>query len=395
MPMDNLSFDDTKVAYAAKTNLQLRKAHYLFFIVKNTLVTKVISNSLNLAIKLRLPVKYFLRKTVFEHFCGGESIKESTSTVTKLWKYNIRSVLDYSVEGKKSEIAFNKTLDETLKTIINATGNSSIAFCVFKPTGIGSAEIMEKVQLGHKLNNTEFIELEKIKARYHKLAKAAYENRVKLLIDAEDSWYQETVDSLVYEVMQKYNKHRVTVFNTYQMYRIESLSNLKLALTKAKEQGYKLGVKLVRGAYMENERKRATLLNYKDPICVSKSDTDHNYNEALSLCINQIKHLEVFSGTHNETSTQLLMSLMQQVGIHKNDERVYFSQLYGMSDNISYSLAKAKYNVAKYLPYGPIRFVMPYLIRRAEENSSVDGQSRKEITLIKQELERRKLETKL
>ncbi|RLD22542.1 MAG: proline dehydrogenase [Bacteroidetes bacterium] len=384
------SFDNTELAFASKTDWQLKKAYYLFKIVNNNTMASVATFSATLGLNLHLPIKGIIKKTVFEHFCGGETILECEETSEKMAKYNVGSILDYSVEGKDSEEAFDKALSETLKTLENAKGNLSVPYCVFKPTGLGSSILMEKVQLGEELSDSEKEAFERVKKRYDTLSKAAYDNDVRLLIDAEDSWYQDTIDDLLYDLMEKYNKERAIVFNTYQMYRWESLENIKKAHQMANEKGFVLGAKLVRGAYMEVERERAEEKGYNDPICVDKEATDKSYDDGLKYCVENIDNIELFNGTHNEQSNFYLADLMARAGLERNDSRIFFVQLFGMSDNISFVLADAGYNVAKYLPYGPIKHVMPYLIRRASENTSVGGQSSRELVMLSQEMRRRK-----
>ena len=384
------SFKNTELAFALKSDWDLKKAYLLFLIIKNNFVAKIATGSANLAIKLHLPIRGIVKKTVFGHFCGGESIEECQQTAQGMAKYNVGTILDYSVEGKHDEEAFDSTLRETIRTIENAKGNRNVPYAVFKPTGIGSAEIMEKVQLEHTLSEDEAAAFARIEERYDKIAKAAYDNDVRLLIDAEDTWYQETVDTLVYRMMKKYNSKRAIVFNTYQMYRWASLGNIEKAHKEAIKEGYVLGAKLVRGAYMENERERAEKHGYADPICKNKQATDDSYNGGLKYCVDNINEIELFNGSHNEESNLYLTQLMEKAGLERDDSRIYFAQLYGMSDNITYVLSDAGYNAAKYLPYGPVQYVMPYLIRRAEENTSVEGQSSRELVLIKSELERRK-----
>lgn len=384
------SFDNTELAFASKTDWQLKKAYYLFRIVNNNSMASIATFSANLGLKLHLPIKGIIKNTVFEHFCGGETISECKIASDKMAEYNVGSILDYSVEGKDSEEAFDNAFSETLQTIENAKDNPDVPYCVFKPTGLGSSNLMEKVQLGETLSDGEKDAFERIRNRYDVLSQAAYDNDVRLLIDAEDSWYQNTIDDLLYELMEKYNKKRAIVFNTYQMYRWESLDNIKKAHQMANEQGFVLGAKLVRGAYMEVERERAEEKGYPDPICVDKEATDKCYDDGLKYCVENIDNIELFNGTHNEQSNFYLANLMARAGLDRNDSRIFFVQLYGMSDNVSFVLADAGYNVAKYLPYGPIKHVMPYLIRRASENTSVGGQSSRELVMLSQEMRRRK-----
>lgn len=384
------SFENTEMAFVAKSDWQLKKAYWLFRVVNNNLMAKISTRAANISLQLHLPVKGMIKKTVFEHFCGGESIEESKGTVSILSKYKVGAILDYSVEGKNNENAFDATLIETLKTIENAKGNDEIPYCVFKPTGMGSADLMEKVQLGIDLSEEEKLSFEKIRNRYITISQSAFDNNVRLLIDAEDSWYQDTIDDLVYEMMERFNKKRAIVFNTYQMYRWASLQNIKEAHKLGRDKSFVLGAKLVRGAYMENERERANIKGYEDPICTDKHATDKSYDDGLKYCVENIDSIELFNGSHNEHSNLYLTELMKKHKLDKDDKRIFFAQLYGMSDNISFVLANADYNVAKYVPYGPVKFVMPYLIRRAEENTSVAGQSSRELKLLKAEIIRRK-----
>lgn len=384
------SFNDTALAFAPKSDWQLKKAYYLFRIVNNNTMANLATFSAKVSLQLHLPIKGIIKKTVFEHFCGGETIEECKSTSQYMAEYNVKSILDYSVEGKNTEEAFDNVLAETLKTINNAQGNNNVPYCVFKPTGIGSDKLMEKIQLGKELTDQEFKNFERVKERYDILCRAAHDADVRLLIDAEHSWYQNTLDDLLYNLMEKYNKERAIVYNTYQMYRWESLDNIKKAHAVAKQKGFVLGAKLVRGAYMEVERERAEEKGYQDPICKDKEATDNSYNGGLKYIVENIGEIELFSGTHNEYSNYYLTELMHDAGLKRDDSRIFHVQLYGMSDNISYVLADAGYNVAKYLPYGPVKYVMPYLIRRAQENTSVGGQSSRELKMLTNELKRRK-----
>ena len=394
MKISSSSFENTEMAFMSKSDWQLKKAYWLFKVVNNNTMANVSTKLANLALQMHLPVKGIIKKTVFEHFCGGESIEESQRTVNILSNYQVGAILDYSVEGKNNEAAFDATLAETLKTIQNAKGNPKIPYCVFKPTGMGSAELMEKIQLGIELTALEKQQFEKMRNRYFAIGQAAFDNDIRLLIDAEDSWYQQTIDTLLYEMMEKFNKKRAIVFNTYQMYRWASLKNIKNAHAKGKEKGYIVGAKLVRGAYMENERVRAKEHGYEDPICFDKLATDKSYNDGLKYCVEHIEEMELFNGSHNEYSNLYLTELMKKQGLANDDKRIFFAQLFGMSDNISFILGNAGYNVAKYVPYGPVKHVMPYLIRRAEENTSVAGQSSRELNLLQKEMIRRKEKVK-
>jgi proline dehydrogenase len=343
------------------------------------------------AIKIGFPVGWAARPTLYAYFVGGETITSCKKAVEKLEEYNVRAILDYSVEGKEDDADIEKALIETIQSIMNAGANPNIPFSVFKPTAFGKSAILEKASSGATLNDNETKELEKFKSRIDKLCNKAFEVNIPILIDAEDSWYQNLFDEVCESMMEKYNKEKAIVFNTYQMYRWDRLDYLKLAHKKATEGNYFLGAKFVRGAYMEKERLRASEMGYKDPIQPDKEATDRDYNQALKYCVENIHNISIFNGTHNEYSNAYLAQLMEEHKLERNDSRIWFSQLYGMSDNISFNLANDGYNVAKYMPYGPVNHVLPYLLRRAEENTSVKGQSGRELLLISAEMKRRRL----
>ncbi|MFP4091733.1 MAG: proline dehydrogenase family protein [Cyclobacteriaceae bacterium] len=307
-----------------------------------------------------------------------------------LASHRVKTILDYSAEGEKTEKGFEQTTRETLATIMHARNSPDLPFCVFKTSGIASVNLLEKIQAGAQLTDQEKVAFEKVKQRVDTLCQAAYEAGIGIFIDGEESWIQDVIDEMAEEMMRKYNQERVTVYNTYQMYRRDMLDRLKMSFRKAVTHQYYLGAKLVRGAYMEKERERAEEKGYPDPIQPNKQATDDDYNQALLFCINNKQRVSMVSGSHNEYSNQYLVLLMQKHSMRPDDPRVYFSQLFGMSDNISFNLAQAGYNVAKYVPYGPIESVMPYLFRRAEENTSVAGQSSREFRLVSSELKRRK-----
>lgn len=345
----------------------------------------------NFALKAHLPVEGLIRSTVFDHFCGGINENDCLSVVDKMFTKGVSSVLDYSVEGKEEEAQFDAALEMILKTVDFAKERLAIPFAVFKPTGFGRIALYEKVGTGAELSEKEQEEWNRVIARFDKVCKIAHEKDVALLIDAEESWMQDAADDLVIDMMRKYNKKRAIVFNTLQMYRWDRLDYLKKIHEQAKTEGFFIGMKIVRGAYMEKENERALDKGYKSPICLTKQATDDNYDASIVYMLDNIDLMYIFAGTHNESSSYQLMELMNERGIAKNDDRIFFGQLYGMSDNISYNLAIQGYNVAKYLPFGPVRDVMPYLIRRAEENTSVAGQTSRELDLIKKERTRRKL----
>ncbi|RZK01745.1 MAG: proline dehydrogenase [Flavobacterium sp.] len=383
-------FNNTQVAFSLKSDTELDRAYFLFKLIDSQPLVRIGTAVTNFAIKAHLPVEGLIRATVFDHFCGGVNENDCLSVVDKMYTKGVSSVLDYSVEGKEEEAQFDAALEMTLKTIDFAEEKKSIPFAVFKPTGFGRFELYEKLGEGQTLNAEEQAEWNRVVERFDIVCKAAHHKDVALLIDGEESWMQDAADDLVAEMMKKYNKEKAIVFNTLQMYRWDRLDYLKKLHEQAKQDGFYIGMKLVRGAYMEKEIKRAEEKGYPSPICESKEATDSNYDAAVLYMVEHLEKMAIFAGTHNELSSYKLMDLMRINNIAKDDNRIWFGQLYGMSDNISYNLAENGYNVAKYLPFGPVRDVMPYLIRRAEENTSVAGQTSRELTLIKTERDRRK-----
>jgi proline dehydrogenase len=384
-------FDNTQVAFSLKNNRELNRAHFLFKLIGNPSLVKIGTSLTNFALNFHLPVEGLIRATVFDHFCGGVSENDCLKVVDKMYTKRVSSVLDYSVEGKEEEAQFDAALEMTLKTIEFAKAKEAIPFAVFKPTGLGRIALYEKIGAKAELTENEKAEWSRVAARFETICKTAFEKDVMLLIDAEESWMQDAADDLATEMMRKYNKSKALIFNTLQMYRWDRMDFLKKLHETAKTEGFYIGMKVVRGAYMEKEAERAALKGYKNPICESKEATDNNYDTCIAYMMSNIDKMAIFEGTHNEASSYKLMELMQQNGISKNDNRIWFGQLYGMSDNISYNLAESGYNVAKYLPFGPVRDVMPYLIRRAEENTSVAGQTGRELMLLETEKKRRKL----
>ena len=387
--MKNL-FDNTQIAFSLKSDTELDRAYFLFKLIANEPLVRIGTAVTNFAIKANLPVEGLIRATVFDHFCGGVNENDCIPVVDKMFTKGVSSVLDYSVEGKEEEEQFDTVLEKTLKLIDFAKEKKSIPFAVFKPSGFGRIDLFEEVSLGKKLSSAENEEWNRVVARFEKVCQASYDSDVALLIDAEESWMQDAVDDLVAKMMQKYNKLKPIVFNTLQMYRWDRLDYLKKLHEKSKLEGFFIGMKLVRGAYMEKENERAIEKGYPTPICASKEATDENYDAAVKYMVDHLDIMSIFEGTHNEASTYFLMDLMEERGIKSTDNRIWFGQLYGMSDNISYNLAAEGYNVAKYLPFGPVKDVMPYLIRRAEENTSVAGQTSRELNLLKIERKRRK-----
>ncbi len=384
-------FNNTEVAFSLKSDTELERAYFLFKLIESQPLVKIGTAVTNFALKAHLPVEGLIRSTVFDHFCGGVNEHDCLSVVDKMYTKGVSSVLDYSVEGKEEEAQFDAALEMILKTVDFANERMAIPFAVFKPTGFGRIVLYEKVGSGAELNEKEKEEWSRVIARFDKVCGIAHNKDVALLIDAEESWMQDSVDDLIDDMMSKYNKEKAIVFSTLQMYRWDRLDYLKKLHERANSEGFFIGMKIVRGAYMEKENERAENKGYKTPICATKQATDDNYDAVIAYMIENIDKMNIFAGTHNEESSYKLMQLMEQKGIAKNDNRIFFGQLYGMSDNISYNLAEQGYNVAKYLPFGPVRDVMPYLIRRAEENTSVAGQTSRELDLIKKERSRRKL----
>ena len=383
-------FNNTEIAFALKTDTELDRAYFLFKMIDNEPLVRIGTAVTNFALKAHLPVEGLIRATVFDHFCGGTTEEDCLAVVDKMYTKGVSSVLDYSVEGKEEEEQFDAALEMTLKTVEFAKERSAIPFAVFKPTGLGRFYLYEKIGEKQPLTLEEQNEWNRVVSRFDLICKTAYENDVALLIDGEESWMQDAADDLVTEMMRKYNKEKTIVFNTLQLYRWDRLDYLKKLHKQAQEEGFFIGMKLVRGAYMEKENKRAEEKGYPTPICESKEATDVNYDVTMKYMMDHLDIMSIFAGTHNELSSYKVMELMESKGIAKNDSRIWFGQLYGMSDNISYNLAHHGYNVAKYLPFGPVRDVMPYLIRRAEENTSVAGQTSRELNLLKIERNRRK-----
>ena len=388
-----LSFDDTRVAFASKSNARLKKMYALFAAMNNGGLVKMGSGLMQTALRWGLPgTKFVIKNSIFEQFCGGETIAECRPVVAELGKYNIGTILDYSVEGKGNDASYDRTRDEVLATIEEAHYSAHIPFSVFKVSGVASVALLEKIQAGEPLTPAEQTAHHRAVARVDALCERAHRNGVRLFVDAEESWFQQTIDDLADEMMAKYNKEQAIVWNTYQLYRHDRLEALQAAHDAAAQQGYYVGAKLVRGAYMEKEARVARQRGYATPINPSKQATDDLYDEALRYSIDHLDRISVCAGTHNEASSLLLTQLMQEAGIAPGDLRVWFAQLYGMSDNLTYNLADAGYNTAKYLPYGPVEAVMPYLLRRAAENTAIAGQSSREFLLIQKEIQRRKVQ---
>ena len=385
-----LDFDNLEIAFAAKNDRVLKKTHFVFLTMKSNALVKIGTYLAKLALSSGLPVRGLIKRTIFDMFCGGETIEECLSTVAQMKKFNVGAILDYSVEGEKTERGFDHTTREILQVIEQAAKAGNIPFAAIKVTGIGAFDLLAKIHAGQSLSEAEEKAWERVRQRTECICQRAYDRGVPVLIDAEETWIQKAIDQLTISMMKRFNKDRALVYYTFQMYCHRMMNHLKTLHRQAKEEGYVLGAKLVRGAYMEKERDRARELCYEDPVQPDKASCDRDFDAALAYCVAHINEIHLFAGSHNERSNYRLAALLEEYGLAPKAPEVCFAQLYGMSDHISYNLASAGYQVAKYLPYGPIEASMPYLFRRAEENTSVKGQSGRERSLVKRELERRK-----
>mgnify|MGYP003737515903 CR=1 FL=1 len=385
-----VSFENTEIAFKSKSNQELSKAWWLFRFIGSNQLVRIAKPFAGIAVNIGFPFRYMIKQTIFQHFCGGENIGDCEHTIAHLAKYHVHTILDYSVEGKESEADFDRTTQEIIDTQERSVLDEHIPFSVFKLTGIARFAILEKASSGETLTEAERSELDRIRHRVERICKRASELERSVMMDAEESWIQPIMDELMLEMMKRFNKEKAVVYNTFQMYRHDRLAKLKELHAQALEFGFYPGVKLVRGAYMEKERARALEMSYPSPIQPDKNATDRDYNAALTFMMEHIDRFSICAGSHNESSAALLIQLMEEKKIPKNDQRVYFSQLLGMSDHISFNLSHAGYNVAKYVPYGPVKDVLPYLIRRADENTSVAGQTSRELSLLNKERTRRK-----
>ncbi len=390
-PERELSFENTEIAFRHTSNAALKRAYWLFKLININFFVKMGPPVTNFALKIGLPIKGIIRATIFKHFCGGETIEQCDATIKNLYEGKVGTILDYSVEGEDEEHIFDETRDEIIRTIKRAKGDAAIPLTVFKVTGVARFGLLEKLDAGQQLSDAEQQEWSKAKSRVHDICKAAFDQDIPVMIDAEESWIQQTIDALAIDMMRAFNKIKPIVYNTYQLYRHDKLESLKHDVGLAMPEGFYLGAKLVRGAYMEKERKRAAEMGYTSPIQPTKQATDDDYNKALEFCIANVKHVAFIAGTHNEDSCRLLADLLDREGIVHDHPHIYFSQLLGMSDNLSFNLAHADYNVAKYVPYGPVEAVLPYLFRRAQENTAIAGQMSRELSLITKEINRRKI----
>ena len=372
-------FDNTKIGFVLKSNFELEKAYFLFKIISNKTLTNFGKILLNIILTFKLPLLFIVKRTVFKQFCSGANLEESMETVNKLYSKNVYSYLSYSVEGARNNDSFEKSCQDVIDSIEFASDKKNIPFTVFKPTAISKTDNLMRGEIDKIIFD-----------RFDRICKKAFEKNVKILIDAEESWIQDSIDSIVLMMMKKYNKQKTIVFNTVQMYRHDRLEYLKDLYNSSKQNDFEIGIKIVRGAYIEKENIRATQLNYKSPICESKKASDDNYNSGVKFIISNLDKFNLFCGTHNEESIYKIINMINQMGMERSSDKIWFGQLLGMSDHITFNLANENYNVVKYLPYGPIKEVIPYLIRRAEENTSVKGQTSRELTLIKNEISRRK-----
>lgn len=384
------SFDNTAIAFQYKTNADLKQAQFLFSSMGSPTLTRLGMFATHWSMKLGLPVTGLIKKTIYRQFCGGETMEEAAQTAAILARYGVDVILDYGVEGKEDEAEFDRAVPEFIKAIEYAAGNPNIPFISLKVTGFGRFGLLEKVHAQMPLSHEETRAWQAIHDRVNQVCAAAAKHRVRVLIDAEETWIQHAVNILTNDMMDQYNRPEAIVYNTFQLYAHATLSYLKGSYDEAVSKGYVLGAKLVRGAYMEKERARAAELRYPSPIQPDKRSTDRDYDEAVLFCLERLEQLALFIGTHNEQSCLEAARYMENHGIKPDHPRVYFSQLFGMSDNISFNLADSGYKVAKYLPYGPVKDVIPYLMRRAQENTSVAGQTGRELSLINKEMQRRR-----
>ncbi len=384
-------FENTETAFKLKSDADLERAYFLFKLISNEPLVKIGTAVTHFALKSKLPVENLIRATVFDHFCGGTTEEECMPNVEKMHENGVHTVLDYSVEGAEKEAVFDACLTRTLRVMEFVKTHDSIPFAVFKPSGFGRFVLYEKQSSNQPLSAVESEEWARVVGRFERCCQRAADLDIMLLVDAEESWIQPAVDQIVENMMRRFNKNHAIVFNTIQLYRHDRFDYVKKICQEAEEESFFVGLKLVRGAYMEKERARAHALKYISPICADKQTTDKQFNDVSSFLLNRIRSAVLFFGTHNEQSVLDILSEMKKLGIKNNDSRVWFGQLYGMSDHISFNLADEGYNVAKYLPFGPVKDVMPYLIRRAEENTSVAGQTNRELELLKKERVRRKL----
>ncbi len=385
-----LNFENTEIAFKNKSDKDLERAYWLFKMIASNTLIKIGTPITNFSLNIGLPIQGIIRNTIYKQFCGGETIEGCAQAIADLGKGNVTTILDYSVEGEESEDSFDACCQEVLASVAYAKTNKLISFCVFKPTGVGRFDLLAKIDAKQVLTEEEKTEFARVLKRCDAICKACYEAGIPVLVDAEHSWIQDTIDDIARELMERYNKQKPIVYNTYQLYRHDKLASLKADFAYAEKQGFYLGAKIVRGAYMEIERERAEEIGYPSPIQPTKNASDNDYNQAILFSLDHIDRIGLMAGTHNDQSSMLLATEMDKRGIAHNHPHVFFAQLLGMSDNLSFNLGAAGYNVAKYMPYGPVKAVMPYLFRRAQENTSAAGQTSRELSLIIKEKQRRK-----
>jgi proline dehydrogenase len=392
----NISFDNTENAFAYKSDKELKSAKFLFSTMEFPWFVQIGTRLTPFIMKTGLPVHGIIRKTIFKQFVGGETLDETAAIGETLGKYGVQVILDYGVEGKQGEESFDHATEEFLRVINYAASQTNIPFISIKVTGLARFGLLQTLDEAPRLRSgihdheEEIDEWDRVRERMYTICELAAEKNIGVLVDAEESWIQDPVDRLTIEMMELFNKEKVIVYNTIQLYRHDRLHFLKLSHRIAQQQGFMLGVKLVRGAYMEKERSRAHDRGYASPIQPDKAATDRDYNAAIAYCIDHLDQVSVIVASHNEETNLLAAQLLNDKGLPHNHAHIHFSQLYGMSDNITFNLAKEGFSVSKYLPFGPIRDVIPYLMRRAQENSSMSGQTGRELSLIKKELRRRK-----
>lgn len=386
-----LDFNNTEIAFSAKSQGELQNAYLLFNTIKHPCLVKAAKVGTQIALKIHFPLAWAVKPTLYKQFVGGETLQDCGKAIHHLTKFNVKSTLDFSAEGEQTPEGIKATFEETLRSIDYAKGNKNLAYAVFKPSTITTDRLLAKAsEKREELTIEEVKQFREFRERFMALCQRAYDNDVRILVDAEDYCFQDAIDELTDEAMRKFNKKRAIVFATLQMYRHDRMPYLRRIFDDAVARGYIAGVKFVRGAYMEEERARAAALGYPDPICKDKKATDENYDAGVRFTMDHLERFEMFMGTHNEESNYKLARLMDEKGIAHDDSRIFFAQLLGMSDNISFNLAHEGFNVTKYVPYAPVRDVLPYLLRRAEENTSVAGQTCRELSMLKSEMDRRK-----
>jgi proline dehydrogenase len=384
-----VNFEDTQTAFAAKSNWQLRKSYQLFKLFSSETLVSLGARLTPLALKFHLPISPFIKHTVYEQFCGGETLKECEVTIEQLGNSNIKTILDYGIEGKATEQEYEATCQHKLDTIRFAKNKKNVTVMSAKVTGLGRFELLEKIHAGKKLLASEEKEYTKLKERLHKISKACKDADIQIYWDAEETWIQQPIDDLIDELMQHYNTEKAIVFNTIQLYCKNRLAYLMEAHQQAAKKGYVYGAKLVRGAYMEKERERAKKMRYPSPIHENKQAVDRDYNAAIEYSLKNLDTLSFCCASHNEYSNQYLAKRIDEKDIPRNHAHITFGQLFGMGENLTFNLGAANYNALKLIPYGPVKDVIPYLLRRAQENSSVGGQVSRELMLLKKELDRR------